>query len=68
MPIVTIQMLEGRSSDQKRELIKTVTRSITDTLDIHPERVRVILEEMPFDHDGIAGLPVLEFRKQTDQD
>jgi len=68
MPIVTIQMLEGRNRDLKRELIKTVTRSVTDTLDIPPERVRVIIEEMPFDHYGIAGLPVLEFREKPDQD
>jgi 4-oxalocrotonate tautomerase len=65
MPIVTVQMLEGRNSDQKRELIKSVTRSVTDTLDIPPERVRVIIEEMPFEHYGIAGLPVLEFRKRS---
>ena len=68
MPIVTIQMLEGRNRDQKRELIKTITRSVTDTLDIPSERVRVIIQEMPFDHYGISGLPVLDFRKKPNQD
>ena len=68
MPIVTVQMLEGRSPVQKKELIRHVTGAITQTLDVPPERVRVILEEMPFEHYGIGGLPVLEYREQTKKD
>ena len=65
MPIVTINMLEGRNSRQKKELIKNVTESITATLKIPPEWVRVIITEMAFENYGIAGLPVLEFREKS---
>ena len=68
MPIVTIQMLEGRDSEQKKELIKKVTESITSTLQIPLERVRVIIKEMTFENYGIAGLPVLEYRKKSPAD
>ena len=65
MPIATICLLEGRNSEQKKRLIKNVTRSITETLDIPSERVRVILQEMALENYGIAGLPVQEYRKQN---
>lgn len=62
MPIVTINMLEGRTKEQKTGLIKNVSSAVTETLGGPPESVRVIINEMPFDHYGIAGLPVLEYR------
>jgi len=61
MPIVTINILEGRNSAQKKELIKNVTESITRTLDLSPERVRIIINEMAFENYGIAGFPIKEF-------
>jgi len=67
MPIATIYLLEGRTPEQKRELIKNVSSAIIHTLAAPPESVRVILNEMPFDHYGIAGLPVLEYRSQKEK-
>ena len=62
MPIITIQMLEGRSKKQKRNLIEKVTESVVETLDAPPETVRIIINEMNPDHYGVGGLPVNEFR------
>jgi 4-oxalocrotonate tautomerase len=62
MPIVTINILEGRSREQKTNLIKNVSAAVMETLEAPPESVRVIINEMPFDHYGIAGLPVKEYR------
>jgi 4-oxalocrotonate tautomerase len=67
MPIATIYLLEGRTPEQKKELIKNVSSAIIHTLAAPPESVRVILNEMPFDHYGIAGLPVLEYRTQKEK-
>jgi 4-oxalocrotonate tautomerase len=64
MPIVTIHLLEGRTPEQKKQLIENVSSAIIHTLAAPPESVRVILNEMPFDHYGIGGLPVLEYRSQ----
>ena len=62
MPIVTINILEGRTKEQKTNLIKNVSSAVIETLAVPPDSVRVIINEMPFDHYGIAGRPVLEYR------
>ena len=68
MPIVTINMLEGRDKNKKRELIRNVTNTIIETLEIPAETVRVILNEMEDDHYGIAGLPIKEYRLKKDKE
>jgi 4-oxalocrotonate tautomerase len=68
MPIVTINILEGRTKEQKTNLIKNVSSAVMETLGAPPESVRVIINEMPFDHYGIAGLPVLEYRAGRPED
>ena len=65
MPIVTINMLEGRESEKKKELIKRVTEAISDVLDSPPERIRIIIKEMKNEDYGIGGLPIREFRKRS---
>jgi len=62
MPIVTINILEGRTKEQKTNLIKNVSTAVIETLTVPSESVRVIINEMPFENYGIAGLPVLEYR------
>jgi len=68
MPIVTINMLDGRDKNKKRELIRNITDTITETLEIPAETVRVILNEIEDDHYGIAGLPVKEHRLKKDKE
>ncbi len=62
MPIVEVKMLEGRTDDQKRKLVKEITEVICRTIDSTPEKVRVFLNEMPKKHYAIGG--VLESDKK----
>ena len=55
MPIVEIHMLEGRTDEMKEELIFKVTQTVHETLDAPLESIRVIIDEMPLSHYGIAG-------------
>ncbi len=64
MPIVTIHILEGRDQQTRQDLIKNVTTAIIDTLGVPAESVRIIINEMPYENYGIAGLPVQEYRDQ----
>ncbi|MFC2155454.1 2-hydroxymuconate tautomerase [Acidobacteriota bacterium] len=66
MPIVTINMLEGRDREIKKDLIKNVTTAITGTLRIPEESVRIIINEMPFENYGVAGLPIREYREKKE--
>lgn len=62
MPVLTVQMLEGRDKEKKKELIKNVTQAVAVTLDVPAESIRVIINEIPVDNYGVAGLPIMEYR------
>ena len=64
MPIVEIHMLEGRSDELKEELIVNLTRTVHETLNAPVESIRVIIDEMPLQHFGIAGQSVRKRRSQ----
>ncbi|WP_078593459.1 2-hydroxymuconate tautomerase [Evansella clarkii] len=55
MPIVTVKLLEGRSDDQKRQLVEKVTDAVVETTNASPEKVSVIIEEMSPSHFGTGG-------------
>ena len=46
MPYVTVKMLEGRTEEQKRALVKEVTEAVSRTVNAPPENVTVFIEEM----------------------
>jgi 4-oxalocrotonate tautomerase len=56
MPIIEVHMLEGRTIEQKRELVGQVTEAVCRTLGARPEQVRIILSEMPKEDYSIAGV------------
>ncbi|MBE0664738.1 MAG: 4-oxalocrotonate tautomerase [Chrysiogenales bacterium] len=62
MPVVIVNMLSGRDAATKKTLLKKMTAALTSTLAVAPESVRIIIQEMPSEHYGIAGLPVEEYR------
>jgi len=55
MPIVQIDMLEGRSIEQKRALVKKVTEAISETANCPADAVTIILREMPKEHLAKSG-------------
>ncbi|MCL1989446.1 MAG: 2-hydroxymuconate tautomerase family protein [Defluviitaleaceae bacterium] len=61
MPLINIKMLEGRTLEQKKELVKKVTDAVASTTGSTPERISIVIEEMPKHHFARAG--VLESEK-----
>ncbi|WP_432472409.1 4-oxalocrotonate tautomerase [Amphritea sp. HPY] len=55
MPIVTVNIMEGRSDEQKERMIDEVSEALSRTLDAPKESVRVMINEMPKQHFGIGG-------------
>jgi 4-oxalocrotonate tautomerase len=55
MPIVRIEMLEGRSPERKQALIEQVTAAVVTSLEVKPEQVRVLLYELPPEHWAVGG-------------
>jgi 4-oxalocrotonate tautomerase len=55
MPIVRVEILEGRSPAIKQALIARLTDAVVETLAVRPEQVRVLLYELPAEHWAVGG-------------
>lgn len=56
MPIVHIHLLDGRSVEQKRALVKKVTEAVVETINTKPEAVKIILHDMATHDYATAGV------------
>lgn len=56
MPYVTVKMLEGRTEEQKRELVKKVTDAVSETTGAPKENIVVFIEEMTKNHYAVGGV------------
>jgi 4-oxalocrotonate tautomerase len=63
MPIIQVNLLEGRSAEIKRELIAEITQAVSRTLGNSPETIRVLLHEVPEENWGVAGVPIVDRKK-----
>ena len=55
MPIVQIDLLEGRTVEQKRAMVAKVTEAIQETANCPADAVTIIIREMPPIHLGKGG-------------
>lgn len=55
MPIYHVEMMEGRTPEQKRKLVEAVTRVSVDILGGSPEAVHVLIHEIPRDNWATGG-------------
>lgn len=60
MPIVTVNIKEGRTVEQKREMAKRVTQAICETMEVKPAAVRIIINEMKNENFAIGGTLVCD--------
>lgn len=57
MPIVTVNLMEGRPPEQIESMIAEVTDALVRSLDAPVETVRIMVNEMAPYGFGIAGRP-----------
>ncbi|KEO85074.1 2-hydroxymuconate tautomerase [Tumebacillus flagellatus] len=60
MPFVHIEMVEGRTVEQKRELAKRVTEAVSEIAGVPAERVHVIFQDMKKEDYASGGTLVLD--------
>jgi 4-oxalocrotonate tautomerase len=60
MPHIQITMLEGRTTEQKRRVVKRITEAVTDELGAPPDAVTVSLVEVPRDSFARAGVLIAD--------
>jgi 4-oxalocrotonate tautomerase len=56
MPIVQIEIVEGRTLEQKRELSKKVTEAIVESINVPQDSVKIIIREMKKDNYSEGGI------------
>lgn len=55
MPIVQIDMIEGRTVEQKRAMVKKITEVICETAACPAEAVTIVIREASKQHIAKAG-------------
>ncbi|MHC5249744.1 4-oxalocrotonate tautomerase [Enterococcus sp. LJL90] len=63
MPFVHIDLIAGRTPEVIEKLIAEVIATVSQTLESPPEKIRVVINEVPASHWGIAGVSANKFVK-----
>lgn len=60
MPYVTVQMLEGRTDEQRKALIEKVTDAVVETTGASREKVVVFVEDIDKNNYGVGGKRLID--------
>ena len=55
MPLVTVKATEGRTVEQKRALVRDITKAVVNNYNVPPESVTIDLVEYTTDNLAKAG-------------
>ena len=56
MPIIQVNLLEGRTVAQKRAMIAAVTDAVVDSLGVKRDTVRIMINEIQPEHFALGGV------------
>ncbi|MDW8033413.1 MAG: 2-hydroxymuconate tautomerase family protein [Nitrososphaerota archaeon] len=54
MPVVIVEMWEGRTEEQKEKLIKGITKAFEE-IGVKPEWLHIIIHDVPKSNWGLSG-------------
>jgi len=58
MPVITVDWLEGRTSEQKRRLSEAVTKVFVEIANVSPEQVWMVFRDVKRSDWAMAGKPL----------
>ncbi|MBN7821535.1 tautomerase family protein [Bowmanella yangjiangensis] len=64
MPYVNLQITKGATREQKAELVKDFTESLTRVLGKKPEHTHIVIQEIEEQDWGYAGLLTDDWKRQ----
>lgn len=56
MPRIIVQAVEGRTAEQKRELVRSVTAAVVDAYRCEPKTVTIVIEDIAPGNFAKAGV------------
>lgn len=62
MPTLRVELLEGRTPEQKKALAQALTKAVCETLGNKPESVAVVIFDIPRTNWATGGIPWSEPR------
>ena len=65
MPIIQVYIAEGRTVEQKFAAMGAITDVVVRTLDVRPEQVRILINEVNPENFAIAGEPMSKLVART---
>ncbi len=57
MPTIRVELLEGRTPEQKTALVKALTKAVVESLGSKPDSVDVVLFDIPRQNWATGGVP-----------
>jgi 4-oxalocrotonate tautomerase len=60
MSIIRIDMIEGKTQDRKRRIVKEITETMIRIAGTKPEDVRIIIADHPMENLATAGQLLLD--------
>ena len=55
MPVITVEMFEGRTTEQKRKLVKTLTEGFCEAAGGTPSSVHVVIKDIAKSNWAVGG-------------
>ncbi|MDO7906349.1 2-hydroxymuconate tautomerase family protein [Paenibacillus sp. JX-17] len=46
MPFITVKVLEGKTTEQKSELVRRMTQVVSESFDVEPDKVFIFFEDL----------------------
>jgi 4-oxalocrotonate tautomerase len=65
MPVINVQMLKGRSAEQKRQFIHEMSEVAQRTLLVPEQAITIILTEVEDDHWGKGSKTMAEVKAEA---
>ena len=65
MPIIRVEMFEGRSTEQKRNLVSELTTAFVETCGGTPASVQVVITDFSCENWGVGGQLIVDRNKGT---
>lgn len=64
MPFVIVEFWEGRTVDQKRNLVKAITEAMVEHANCKPEHLHVVIHDTPKDSWGRNGVLCIDMKEK----
>ena len=64
MPLIQVTLVQGRSPEQLRALISSLTAAVTESIGAPKEAIRVVLNEVPDTHWAAGDVTIAERNKK----